>query len=161
MRLTGKRLILAAIVLAATVLAYVLLRSDDNGLRLDVQVAGTVTGTQASGTGVAAAPFGNVSLTAAGSAGFEGNCAVFDGSGELKTGAGTLRLRLPKPGRACLNGAALDEQAEGVAIEVSGSVDATGIDGSLLGRHGRLKARGTYDTSSDRFTVVISGRLRR
>ena len=42
---------------------------------------------------------------------------------------------------------------------MTATVQATGTTGSLLGRHGNLKARGSYDPETDRFTVLISGRL--
>jgi hypothetical protein len=165
-RVTGKRLLLAAIAVIAALLAYVLFVRADNSLRLHVQVRGTVTGTEAgtggtyraSGTGVANAPFGSVSLSGGGSGQAETNCVSFDGSGALVTAAGTLQLRLAKPGRACLTQATLDQATE---LKVAVTLEATATDGSLLGRHGRLKARGSFNPDTGAFTVLLSGRLRR
>ena len=161
MKLTPKRLLIAVAVVVAALLAYFLFGGDDNSLPLKAQVTGTVNGAQASGTGVADAPFGSVRLSATGSGQFEANCVVFDGSGQLVTGAGTLQLSLPKPGRACLTGSELEQAEAGGEVNVAATVEATGTDGALLGRHGRLKARGTFNTSSGAFTVSLSGRLRR
>jgi len=168
MKLTGNRIVLAGIVLVGALLAFFLLGRDDNSLRLQVQVSGTVNATQngangqygASGTGLANGPFGNVSLSGGGSGQAEGNCVVFDGSGELVTAVGTLQLRLAKPGRACLTEATLG-QAAGGELQVAATVEASGTDGSLLGRHGGLKARGNYNPDSGSFTVRFTGRLRR
>jgi len=162
MKLTPKRLLIAVAVVVAALLAYFLFGGDDNSLPLKAQVTGTVNGAQASGTGVADAPFGSVRLSATGSGQFEANCVVFDGTGQLVTGAGTLQLSLPKPGRVCLSASQL-EQAEGAGgdVKVAATVEATGVDGSLAGRHGRLKVRGTVNTSNGAFTVSLSGRLRR
>jgi type II secretory pathway pseudopilin PulG len=164
MRLTGKRLLLAVIVLVAAVTAFFLFGRADNSLRLQVQVSGTANAAQdgyrASGTGLADSPFGSVSLSGGGSGQVEANCVVYDGSGELTTTAGTLQLRLAKPGRACLTQATPDQVAGVGELKVTATVEATGTTGSLLGRHGRLKARGTYNPETDRFTVLFSGRLR-
>jgi hypothetical protein len=169
MRLTGNRILLAAIVLAAALLAYVLFGRDDNSLRLLVQVSGTANGAQtgtggtyrASGTGLANAPFGNVTLTGAGSGELTANCVSFTGAGELATAAGTVQLQLAKPGRACVTQATLDQAASTGELEVAATVEATGTAGSLLGRHGHFKARGSYNPDSGSFTVLFSGRLRR
>lgn len=161
MRVTPKRLLIAAAVLVAAPLAYFLLRGDDNSLPLKAQVTGTVNGTQATGTGVADAPFGSVRLGATGSGQFEANCIVFDGTGRLVTGAGTLQLSLPKPARSCFTGSELEQAEAGGEVDVAATVEARGTDGALLGRHGRLKVRGTINTSSGAFTVSLSGRLRR
>jgi hypothetical protein len=91
----------------------------------------------------------------------EANCVSFDGRGELVTAAGTLQLRLAKPGRACLTEAALDEPSGAAELKVAVTLEATGTGGSLLGRHGRLEARGTYNPDTGGFTVALSGRLRR
>jgi hypothetical protein len=169
MKLTGNRILLAGIVLAGALLAFSLLGRDDNSLRLDVQVSGTVNTTQnaangqygGSGTGLANDPFGNVTLSGGGSGQAEGNCVVFDGGGELVTAAGTLQLRLAKPGRACLTEAMLDQTAGGGELQVTATVEATGTTDSLVGRHGNLKARGTFNTDSSNFTVRLTGGLRR
>ena len=172
MRVTGKRLLLAAVVLIAALLAYFLFGRDDNSLRLQAQVSGTVNAAQAgtggtyqaTGTGLANSEFGSVSLSGGGSGSSsqtKANCVDFDGTGELVTAAGTLQLQLSKPGRACLTQATLDQAAGSGELEVAVTVEATGTDGSLLGRHGRLKARGTYNADTGAFTVVLSGRLRR
>lgn len=169
MKLTGNRIVLAGIVLVGALLAFFLLGRDDNSLRLQVQVSGTVNATQngangqygASGTGLANGPFGKVSLNGGGSGQAEANCVVFDGSGELVTAVGTLQLRLPKPGRACLTEAMLDQAAGSGELQVAATVEARGTDGSLLGRHGGLKARGNYNPDSGSFTVRFTGRLRR
>jgi hypothetical protein len=166
MKLTGNRIVLAGIVLIGALPAYFLLGRDDNSLRLQVQVSGTVNATQngangqygASGTGLASAPFGNVTLNGGGAGQAEGNCVDFDGRGELVTAAGTLQLRLDKPGRSCIT---LDQAAGGGALHVTATVEATGTTGSLLGRHGKLKARGTYNPDSGSFTVHVTGGLRR
>jgi len=160
MRLTGKRLLLALAVLAAALIGYFLLRGDENALPLQVQVTGTVNGTQARGAGVAGAPFGNLTFSASGSAQAELNCVTFDGTGVLATAAGTLQLRLPKPGRACFTAATLQQAEGGADVEVTATVEASGSDGSLLGRHGRLKARGSFNPDSGRFIVTFSGGLR-
>jgi hypothetical protein len=167
MRLTGKRLALAVIVLVGAVTAFFLFGRDDNSLRLQVQVSGTANASQdgtsgiyrASGTGLADSPFGSVSLSGGGSGQVEANCVVFDGSGELVTTAGTLQLQLAKPARACLTQAPLDQAAGSGELQVTATVEATGTTGSLLGGHGRVKARGSYDPESGRFTVLFSGRL--
>ena len=159
MTLTPKRLLIAAAVVVAGLLAYFLLSGDDNSLPLKAQVTGTVNGAQASGTGVADAPFGSVRLSATGSGQFEANCVVFDGTGQLATGAGTLQLSLPKPGRVCLTASQFQQAEGGGDVKVAATVDATGVDGSLAGRRGRLKVRGTVDTNSGAFTVSLSGRL--
>src|SRR5438477_12367134 len=104
MKLTGKRILLAVGVLAAALLAYLLFGRGDNSLRLQVQVSGTADGAQAgtagtyraSGTGLANAPFGSVTLTGAGSGQLAADCVGFDGNGELVTAAGTLELELAK-----------------------------------------------------------------
>ena len=171
MKLTGKRILLAGIVLVAALSAYLVFGRPDNALHLDVQVSGTASTTQnattgqatGSGTVVANAPFGNVTLSGSGSGGAqtESNCVDFDGSGVLQTAVGRLQLQLPKPGRACLTASSLG-QAEGRAeLQASATVDAVGMDGSLLGRHGRLKARGTFDPDTGSFTVRLTGGLRR
>jgi hypothetical protein len=171
-RLTGYRLLLAAGALIAAVLALFLLTRGDNSLRLDAQLTGTVAASQSgasgqyggSGTGQANSPFGNVSLSAGGGAvpgDTPANCAVFDGTGVLTTAAGTLELRLPKPARACFTAAGLDEATGSGELHVSAKVDATGTSGSLLGRHGSLKAQGSYNLDSGSFTVRVTGRLRR
>ena len=169
MRLTGKRIALAVIVLIAGLLGFVLLGRDDNSLRLQVQVSGTVNTTQAgasgqyraTGTGLADGLFGNVSFSGSGSGEADANCVVFDGSGVLVTAAGTLQLRLAKPGRACLTEATLDQAAGSGELKVAARVESSGTDGSLLGRHGGLQARGSYNPDSGSFTVRFSGRLRR
>jgi hypothetical protein len=169
MKLTGNRIVLAGIVLVGALLAFFLLGGDDNSLRLQVQVSGTVNATQngangqygASGTGLANGPFGNVNLRGGGSGQAEANCVVFDGGGELVTAVGTLQLRLAKPGRACLTEATLDQAAGSGELQVAATVEASGTDGSLLGRHGGLKARGDYNPDSGSFTVRFTGRLRR
>jgi hypothetical protein len=168
MKVTGNRILLAGIVLVGALLAFFFLGRDDNSLRLDAQVSGTVNATQngangqygAAGTGLANSPFGNVSMSGGGSGQAEANCVVFDGTGELVTGVGTLQLRLAKPGRSCLTEATLDQAAGVGELEVAATVEATG-KGGLLGRHGSLKARGTYNTDSGSFTVRLTGRLRR
>jgi hypothetical protein len=164
-KVTGKRLLLATVVLVAGVSAYLLVGRSDNALRLRAQVSGTAdaagAGYRAGGTGSADAPFGSVTLSAAGSGGLEANCVVFDGSGELATAAGTLQLRLAKPGKACIEGDTLDETDSGGPVQVSGKVEAIGTSGSLVGRHGSLEARGSVDTSTGAFTVLLSGRLHR
>jgi len=161
MKLTPKRLLLAAAVLIAALLAYFVLGGNDNSLPLQAQVTGTVSGTQATGAGVANAPFGSVRLGADGSGQFEANCVVFDGTGRLATGAGTLQLSLPKPARVCLTASQLDQAEGGGEVKVAATVEASGVDGSLFGRHGRLRVRGTLDTGSGAFTVTLRGRLRR
>lgn len=168
MRLTGNRIVVAGIVLVAALLAYFLLGRDDNSLRLDAQVSGTVNTAPSangqyvgSGTGLANGVFGNVTLSGSGSGRPEANCVIFDGVGTLVTAVGTLQLRLAKPGRGCLTEAALDQTAGAGELEVTATVEATGTTGSLLGRHGNLKARGTYNTDSGTFTVRLTGRLRR
>ena len=169
MRVTGKRLLLAAVVLIAALPAYFVFGRDDNSLRLQVQVSGTVNATQngangqygASGTGLANGPFGNVSFSGGGSGQAEANCVLFDGSGELVTAVGTLQLRLAKPGRACLTEATLDQAAGSGELQVAATVEASGTNGSLLGRHGDLKARGNYNPDSGSFSVRFTGRLRR
>ena len=167
MSVTIKQLVLAAIVLVAALLAlFFLFGRDDDSLPLRVQVSGTATeagaGTyRASGTGLANDQFGSVTLSGTGSGELVGNCVTFDGVGELATAAGTLQLRLPKPGRACLTPAAVDETTGSAELKVGATVEATGTDGSLLGRHGRLKARGTLNTDTGAFTVELNGRLRR
>jgi hypothetical protein len=169
MKLTGNRIVLAGIVLVGALLAFFLLGRDDNSLRLQAQVSGTVNATrngangqyEASGTGLANGPFGSVSLSGGGSGQAQANCVLFDGSGELVTAVGTLQLRLAKPGRACFTEATLDQSAGGGELPVAATVEASGTDGSLLGRHGGLKARGTYNTDSGSFTVRFTGRLHR
>jgi len=169
MKLTGNRLVLAGIVLVGALLAYFLLVRDDNSLRLQVHVGGTVNATQsgangqygASGTGLANSPFGNVSLSGGGSGQAEGSCVVFNGSGELVTAVGTLQLRLAKPGRSCITEGALDEAAGSGELQVTATVEAIGTGGSLLGRHGNLEARGTYNPDSGSFTIRLTGGLRR
>ena len=77
------------------------------------------------------------------------------------TAVGTLQLRLAKPGRACLTEVTLDQAAGSGELQVAATVEASGTDGSLLGRHGGLKARGNYNPDSGSFTVRFTGRLRR
>jgi hypothetical protein len=161
MTVTPKRLLIAAAVVAVALLAYVWLSADDNSLPLNARVTGTVNGAQASGAGVANAPFGRVRLSATGNGQFEANCIVFDGSGQLVTGAGTLQLSLPGPGRACLTGSELQQAEAGGQVNVAANLDARGTEGAVLGRHGRLKARGAINTATGAFTVNLSGRLRR
>jgi hypothetical protein len=167
MKLTGKRILLAAGVLVAALVAFFPLSRDDNSLRLQVQVSGTANAAQAgtggtyraSGNGVANDQFGNVTLSGSGSGQVETNCVSFDGVGELVTAAGTLQLHLAKPGRACLTQTTLDQAAGSGELEVKATVEATGTSGSLLGRHGRLKARGSFNPDSGAFSVLLSGRL--
>jgi hypothetical protein len=164
-----RRVLLAVIVVAGAVLAFSLLHRHDDSLRLQVQVSGTVSATQvgaggqyrATGTGVADVPFGNISLNGGGSGQTEGNCVLFDGTGELVTAAGTLQLRLAKPGKACVTEATLDQATGGGDVRVDATVEASATDGSLLGRHGSLRARGTYNVDDGTFTVSFGGRLRR
>jgi hypothetical protein len=168
-RVTGKRLLPAAAVLIAALLAFFLFGRDDDSLRLEAQVSGTVTAAQgeaagtyrAGGSGLANDSFGSVSLSGGGNGQLEANCVTFDGSGELVTAAGTLQLRLAEPGRACLTEATLDESSGIGELKVAVTLEATGTGGSLLGRHGRLKARGTYNPDTGAFTATLSGRLRR
>jgi hypothetical protein len=167
MRVTGKRLLLTAAALVVAVLAFFLFAGDDHSLKLRAQVSGTADTAQAesdgtyraSGTGVADGEFGAVTFTGAGSGAPEGSCVSFSGTGELVTAVGALQLRPDKPGKACLTRSALDENTDAVALQVTVTVLATGTSGSLLGRHGRLKARGTFDPDSGRFTVSLTGRL--
>jgi hypothetical protein len=168
-RVTGKRLLLAAAVLIAVLPAYFLYSRDDDSLRLQAQVSGTVIAAQgeaggtyrAAGAGLANGSFGSVSLNGGGSGQVEANCVSFDGNGELVTAAGTLQLRLAKPGRACLTQVALDESSGAGELKVAVTLEATGADGTLIGRQGRLKARGTFNPDTGGFTVTLSGRLRR
>jgi hypothetical protein len=168
-RLTGNRLLLALTVVVGALLAFFLLGRNDNSLLLDVQVSGTVNATavgaggqyRATGTGLANSPFGNVSLNGGGTGQTETNCVVFDGTGVLASAAGSLELRLAKPGKACVTEATLDQAAGSGEVQAAATVEANGTDGSLLGRHGRLHARGTYNVDSGAFTVRLSGRLRR
>ena len=167
MSVTIKQLVLAVIGLVAALLAlYLLFGRSDNSVRLQAQVTGTATeagvGTyRASGTGLANDQFGRVTLSGTGSGELVGNCVTFDGVGELATAIGRLQLRLTKPGRACLTKAAVDQATGSAELKVTVTVEATGTDGSLLGRHGRLQARGTLDTDTGGFTVELDGRLRR
>ncbi len=167
MKLTGKRILLTAGVLVATLVAFFLFTRNDNSLRLQVQVSGTANAAQAgtggtyraSGTGLANGQFGSVTLSGSGSGQVETNCVTFDGVGELATAAGTLQLHLAKPGRACLTQTTLDEAAGSGELEVKATVEATGTSGTLLRRHGRLKARGSFNPDSGAFTVLLTGRL--
>jgi hypothetical protein len=167
MKLTGKRILLTAGVLVATLVAFFLFTRNDNSLRLQVQVSGTANAAQAgtggtyqaSGTGLANDQFGSVTLSGSGSGQVETNCVSFDGTGELVTAAGTLQLQLAKPGRACLTQTTLDQATGSGELEVAATVEATGTAGSLLGRHGRLKARGSFNPDSGAFTVLLTGRL--
>lgn len=169
MRVTGKRLLVAAAVLIAALPAFFLFGRGDDSLRLQAEISGTVVAARgeaggtyrAGGTGLANESFGSVSLNGGGSGQVEANCVTFDGSGELVTAAGTLQLRLAKPGRACLTQTTLDESSGAAELKVAVTLEATGTGGSLLGRHGRLKARGAYNPDTGGFTVALSGRLRR
>jgi hypothetical protein len=169
MKVTPKRLLIAALVVVAALVAYLLFGRSAGGLRIQVQVSGTASDTQsgaggayrASGTGVAPAPFGNVTLGGAGTGQLELNCVVFDGDGELVTAAGDLRLRLAKPAKACLNRSSLGQSTGLGVIAVQGTVEATGTSGSLLGRRGNLRAQGSFDADTGSFTVTFSGRLHR
>jgi len=164
-KVTGKRLLVAAAVLAAAVPAYLLFGRGPGGLPLKVQVSGTANSTatgqfQASGTGLADGPFGSVSLSGTGSVQLEANCVVVGGSAVLTTAIGTLQLQPAGDGRACYSQKKLEQAFGGGQAEATAKVDATGTGGSLLGRHGQLKAQGSYDPESDRFTIQFSGRLR-
>ena len=64
-------------------------------------------------------------------------------------------------GRACLTEATVDKVAGSGELKVAATVEASGTGGSLLGRHGSLKARGTFNPDSGSFTVRSTGRLRR
>ena len=166
MTVTPKRLLIAAFVLVVALLAYFLFGRGPGGLPLKVQVSGTASSTptgqfRASGNGVAGGPFGSVSLDAAGTALLEANCVVVTGTGELVTALGTLQLRPAGTGKACFSQKAIQQLEAGGQPHATGKLDATGTSGSLLGRHGRLKAEGSYDPQSDRFTILFSGRLHR
>lgn len=167
MSVTIKQLVLAVIVLVAALLAlYLSFGRDDDSLRLQAQVTGTATeagaGTyRASGAGLANDQFGRVTLSGSGSGELVGNCVSFNGVGALATAIGTLQLRLAKPGRACLTQAAVDQATGSAELKVTVTVEATGTDGSLLGRHGHFKARGTLNTDTGGFSVELDGRLRR
>jgi hypothetical protein len=131
-----------------------------------VQVSGTANTTQtgqfrASGAGLADGPLGSVSLSAAGSVQLEANCVVVSGGGELVTALGTLWLQPAGDGRACFKQKTLEQAFGGGGLEATAKIEATGTAGDLLGRRGTLKARGSYDPESDRFTILFSGRLRR
>jgi hypothetical protein len=166
MKVTPKRLLIAVMVLVAALAAYVLFGRGDDSLPLKVQVSGTANSTQtgqfhASGAGLAAGPFGSVSLSATGSVVLEANCVVVSGRAELATALGTLQLQPAGDGRACFSQKSLEQAFGGGRPEATAKVYATGTGGSLLGRHGTLKAHGSYDPASDRFTILFSGRLRR
>jgi len=64
-------------------------------------------------------------------------------------------------GRACFSQKTLQQLEGGGKLQATAKLEATGTTGSLLGRHGRLEARGSYDPESDRFTILFNGRLRR
>lgn len=166
MKVTPKRLLIAVLVLVAALLAYFLFGRGPGGLAVKVQVSGTANSTptgqfRADGTGLADGPLGNVSLDAAGNVELEGNCVVVSGGGELVTALGTLRLQPAGDGRACFKQKTLQQAFGGGGLEATAKVEATGTAGSLAGRRGTLKAHGTYDPSSDRFTILFSGRLHR
>ena len=166
MKVTGKRLLLAAAALAVALLAYFLFGRGGGGLPLKVQVAGTADAApsgqfRASGSGVASGPFGSVSFSAAGNAQLEANCVVVTGSGELVTALGTLRLQPAGSGRTCFSQKGLEQLAGGGELQATAKLEATGTAGSLLGRHGALEARGTVDTAGSSFTILFTGRLRR
>jgi hypothetical protein len=164
MTVTPKRLLIAAAVLVAALLAYLLFGRGPGGLALQVQVSGTANSTaagqfRATGAGVSDSPFGSVTLTAAGSVELEANCVVVSGTGDLVTALGTLHLQPAGDGRACFSQKTLQQLEGGGQPQATAKVEATGTAGSLLGRHGTLKAHGSYDPSSDRFSVLFSGRL--
>jgi hypothetical protein len=164
MKLTGKRLLLAVAAVVAALLAYFLFGRGGGGLAVKVQVSGTADAAangqfRATGTGVGGGAFGNVSLTAAGSAELEANCVVVSGTGQLTTAAGTLQLQPAGSGRTCFSQKGLEQLGGGGDLQASAKLDATGTSGSLVGRHGRLKASGTVSTDSGAFTVTFSGRL--
>jgi hypothetical protein len=166
MKLTGKRLLMGAGALVAALVAYLLFLRGSGGLALKVQVSGTADATasgrfRAAGTGAGGGAFGTVTLTAAGSTQLEANCVVVSGSGQLATAAGTLQLRPAGSGRTCFSQKGLEQLGGGGELQASAKLDATGTSGSLLGRHGRLKASGTVSTDNGAFTVTFSGRLRR